>query len=45
MCAMKLTHSTEYIMLKPEGDEERVSLPILHYGSAFHFGAVILDGS
>lgn len=44
-CAIKLTHSTEHIMLKTEGEEERVSLPALHYGSAFHFGDVIMDGS
>lgn len=41
---MKLTHSIEHITLKHEGEDERVSLPILHYGSAFHFGAMILDG-
>lgn len=42
-CVIQLTHSVECIVLKHEGKDERVSLPILSYDSVFHFGGVILD--
>ena len=38
---MKLTHATEHITAKHEGEDERVSLYLLHYGSAFHTGWVV----